>query len=94
MLLWIESQFNYCILLWGTHYDKTFKFQRQEIRTISLSHFKSHTSSLFKSMKLLDIRDIYQLQLLKLYYEVENSLVPPYFINFTIYNRNNVHTSR
>ena len=48
-------------------------------------------------MNLLDIRDTYQLQLLKLYYKVKNALVPSYFTNFTnftIYNRNNVNTSR
>ena len=90
----IESHINYCLLLWGTNYDKIFKLQKQAIRTISLNHFKAHTSPLFKSMNLLDIRDIYQLQILKLYYKVKNSLVPSYFTNFTIYNRNNVHTSR
>ena len=52
-------------------------------RTISLSHFKAHTSPLYKSMNLLDIRDIYQLQLLKLYYKVENLLVPSYYTNVT-----------
>ena len=40
------------------------------------------------------IRDIYQFQLLKLYYKFKKSLVPSYCTNFTIYNRNNVHTSR
>ena len=46
----IESHINYCILLWGTNYDKIFKLQKQAIRTISLNHFKAHTSPLFKSM--------------------------------------------
>ena len=72
----IESHINYCILLWGANYDKIFKLQKQAIRTISLNHFKAHTSPLFKSMHLLDIRDTYQLQLLKLYYKMKNSLVP------------------
>ena len=70
------------------------KFKKQAKRTIWLNPFKAHTSPLFKSMNLLDIKDIDQLQLLKLYYKVNNSLVPSYFTNFTIYNRNNVHTSR
>ena len=78
----IESHINYCILLWGINYDKIFKLQKQAIRTISLNNFKAHTSPLFKSMNLLDITDTYQLQLLKLYYKVKNSLVPSYFTNF------------
>ena len=49
----IESHINYCILLWGTNYDKIFKLQKQAIRTISMNHFKAHTSPLFKSMNLL-----------------------------------------
>ena len=61
---------------------------------ISLNHFKGHTSSLLKSINLLDIQDIYQLQLLKWYCIVKNSLVIQHFSTFTIYNRNNVHTSR
>ena len=78
----IESHINYCLLLWGTNYDKIFKLQKQAIRTISLNHFKAHTSPLSKSMNLLDIRDTYQLQLLKLYYKVKNSLVPSYIYKF------------
>ena len=89
-----ETHINYCILLWGTNYDNIFKLQKPTIRTKSLNQFTAHTSPLFKSMNLLDIRDIYQLQLLKLYYKVKNSLVPSYFTNVTIHNRNNVHTSR
>ena len=38
----IESHINYCILLWGTNYDKIFKLQKQAIRTISLNHFNVH----------------------------------------------------
>ena len=66
---------NYCILLWGTNYDKIFNLQKQAIRTISLKHFKAHTSPLFKPMNLLDVRDIYQLQLIKLHYKVKNTFV-------------------
>ena len=57
-------------------------------------HFKAHTSPLFKSMNLLDIRDIYQLQLLSLYYKVKKVISTIIFYKFTIYNINNVHTSR
>ena len=44
---------NYCILLWGTNYDIILKFQKKAIRTISLKHFKAHTSPLFKSISYL-----------------------------------------
>ena len=58
----IESHINYCILLWGTNYDKIFKLQKQAIRTISLNHFKAHTSPLFKSMNLLDITETFNMK--------------------------------
>ena len=63
----IELHIIYCILLWGTNYDKIFKLHKQAIRRISLSHFKAQTSHLFKSMNMLDTRDICHLQPLKLY---------------------------
>ena len=92
----IENHTLIIVYFYGaTNYEKILKLQKQAIRTISLNHYKAHTSPLFKSMNLLDIRDINQLQLLKLYYKVKNSLVTSYFqISLYIYNRNNVHSSK
>ena len=70
------------------------RLQKRAIRTISLNLFKAHTNPLLKSINLLDIMDIYQLKRLKLYYKVKNSLIPSDFTKLSIYNRNNVHTSR
>ena len=78
----IESHINYCLLLWGTNYDQIFKLQKKAMRTISFSHHKAHTSPLFKTMELLNIRDMYNIQLLKLHYKIKNGVIPPYFSNF------------
>ena len=43
----IKSHINYCILYWGTNFDKIIKLQKQAIHTIFLNHFKAHTSSFF-----------------------------------------------
>ncbi len=75
----IESHVNYCLILWGTNYDRIYKLQKKAVRSITLSHFKAHTSPIFKMLGLLDIRDMYKLNLLKLYYKLRKSIVPSYF---------------
>jgi len=80
----IESHINYCLIVWGTNYDRVFKLQKKAIRTISLQHAKSHTSPLFKSLELLDVRDMHTVHLLKLYYKIKIKIIPPYFANFIV----------
>ena len=59
--------YNYTLNLWGTNYDRIFKF-KETVRIISLAHYKSHTSSLFKSLGIFNIKDMYNIGLLKLYF--------------------------
>ncbi len=83
------SHINYCLLLWGTNCDRIFKLQKKAIRTISFSNYISHTDPLFKALGLLKIQDIYDLNLLKLYYKLKHNATPSYFSNFIT----NVHES-
>ena len=55
----IESHINYCLVLWGTNYDRIFKLKKKAVRIILLAHYKSHTSPLFKSLGILNIKDMY-----------------------------------
>ena len=80
----IESHINYCLVLWGTNYDRIFKLQKKAVRTISLAHYKSHTSPLFKSLGILNIKDMYNIGLLKLYFKIKNGTIPLYFHNFLV----------
>ena len=55
----IESRVNYCLVLWGTNFDRIFKIKKKAVQIISLVHYKSHTSHLFKSLGILNIKDMY-----------------------------------
>ena len=73
----------YNYTLWGTNYDRIFKF-KETVRIISLAHCKSHTSSLFKSLGIFNIKDMYNIGLLKLYFKIKNRTIPLYFHNFLV----------
>ena len=51
---------------------------------ISLAHYKSHTSPLFKSLGILNIKDMYNIGLMKLYFKIKNRTIPFYFHNFVV----------
>ena len=58
---------NYGILIWGntckTYLDKLIKLQKWAIRTISKSHYRSHTRPLFAKYNILNVNDMYSLEL-------------------------------
>ena len=73
----IESHINYCLVLWDTNYDRIFKLQKKLFE--QFAHYKSHTSPLFKSLGVLNIKDMYNIGLLKLYFKIKNGTIPLYF---------------
>ena len=73
---------NYCILLWGHANKRIFKLQKKAVRIIYIERRLSHTDLLFKNLNILKINDIYQLQLLKLYFKCKPTLLPVYFDSF------------
>ena len=58
---------NYGIVIWGRTYksylDKIIKLQKWAIRTITNSHYRSHTAPLFLKTNLLNVTDMYTLEL-------------------------------
>ena len=60
----IYSYLNYCNVIWGGAYDTVleplFILQKKAIRLISNSHYLEHTAPLFKSLKLLNIYQIFK----------------------------------
>ena len=66
--------------------------QKKAVRTISLSCYLSHSTPLFKNLKILKIDDQYSIQLYKLYYKNTNNLLPSYFNSFTPYYDNEEHS--
>ena len=57
---------------------------KKAVRIISLAHHKSHTSPLFKALGILNIKDMNNIGLLKLYYKIKNGTIPLYFHIFLL----------
>ena len=58
---------NYGILIWGDtcqlYLDKLFKLQKWAIRTVSNSHYRSHTGPIFARYNVLTVTDMRTLEL-------------------------------
>ena len=58
---------NYGILIWGntckSYLNKLIKLQKWAIRTISNSHYRSHTAPIFAKYNVLNVNDMYTLEL-------------------------------
>ena len=48
-------------------------------RTITNSRYNAHTEPIYKLLNIFKLPDLYQLELYKLYYKIENEQVPNYF---------------
>ena len=57
---------NYNILAWGStccsYMDKILKLQKWAVRSITKSHYRSHSAPLFKQLKILNVYDTYKLE--------------------------------
>ena len=72
---------NYGILTWGHKIKRVNKLQKWALRTITNSKYNAHTEPICKQLKLLPIRDIFQLASLKMYHKFTNDKLPTYFDN-------------
>ena len=74
---------HYCVVIWGKQNDKILKLQKRAVRIISIAKPFSHSDPLFKKLRILKINDIYELNLLKLYFKIAKNMLPIFFSNFT-----------
>ena len=85
---------NYGILVWGNackkHLDKLVKLQKWAIRTISCSHYRSHTGPLFAKHNILTIHDMYSLELGVFMYKYSTDQLPSIFKDYFT-KRSDVH---
>ena len=75
----IASYLNYGLLLWGNESHKVLINSSRESYSSNISSFISHTNPLFIQHKLLNMGDLFKLNLLKLYYKLSYNLLPCYF---------------
>ena len=85
---------NYCILIWGdtfkSYLDKLIKLQKLAIRTVSNSHYRSHTEPNFAKYNVLTVTDMHTLELGTFMYRNSVNELPSSFNNhFT--KRSEVH---
>ena len=88
----ILPHLQYAILCWGFKTSRLFKLQKRAMRTISCSKYNAHTDPIFKKLKILKIKDIYNLSLLKFYFKYKNDNLPRFFQNVFSFPEHSYHT--
>ena len=74
----IQSHLNYCITTWGgspkSILNPLHVLQKKAIRIITYSKYDSHTAPLFNELQILNINNLYQLNLAILIYKHHHNL--------------------
>ena len=65
----INSNLNYGILVRGYSCQHWIKLQKKAIRIISGRKYNAHTGALFKTLDILTLDDLFNLNILKFYYK-------------------------
>ena len=79
----IHPHLIYGLYLWGFNPKRLTILQKRAVRILALRPYLSHSTPLFKSLKILKLEDLYITQLYQLYYKNVNNLLPSYFQSFT-----------
>ena len=82
----ILSHLQFAITSWGFEWERLSKLQKRALRIMTNSKYNAHTDPLFKSLKLLKIKDIFDVQCMKFWYKFVNNNVPTYFASMFRYN--------
>ena len=90
----ISPYLNYGILIWGntckSYLDKLVKLQKWALRTITNSHYRSHTGPLFAECNILTVTDMYNLELGVFMYRFSIGDLPVAFKNY-FSKRSDIH---
>ena len=77
---------NYGIIIWGdtckSYIDKLIKLQKWAIRTVSKSHYRSHTQPLFAKNRVLTVTDMHTLDVGVFMYKYSTIQLPSLFSNY------------
>ena len=79
----ILSHLNYCTLAWGYEHKRITKLQKKAIRIIHMARYSSHTDPLFKKIRSLKFKDLFELNILKFYYKLMKNNLPDYFLHLS-----------
>ena len=81
----IHPHLIYGLYIWGFSPKRLTILQKKVVRILARKPYISHTTSIFKNLKILKLKDQYSIQLYKLYHKNINNLLPSYFNSFTPY---------
>ena len=87
----VQSRLTYCILAWGFNYQRLVKIQKRFMRIIANSKYNAHTEPLFKSLELLNIQRLFDLNCLKFVYRFKQRSLPSLFLSFDCIPRSDIH---
>ena len=91
----ILPHLQYSVLSWGFKMGRLDKLQKRAVRIISNSRYNSLTDPLFGKFNLLKLKDLFQLNVLKLFYKYRNNTLPFYVSNmFSDYTISHSYTLR
>ena len=77
--------FQYSILTWGFEIGRLETLQNRAVHIITNSSYNAHTDPLFKKLSLLKVKELFRLNVLKLYYKFRKGNLPVYTISMLTY---------
>ena len=72
----IHPHIIYGLYIWGFCPKRLTILQKKAVRILARRPYISHTTSIFKDLKILKLNDQYSMQLYKLYHHNTNNLLP------------------
>ena len=87
----VQSRLTYCILAGGFNYQRLVKIQKRFMRTIVNSKYNARTEPLVKSLELLKIQRLFDLNCLKFVYRFKQRSLPSLFLSFDRIPRSDIH---
>ena len=77
---------------WGFKHKRITILQKKAIRILAFRPYISHSTSAFKELKVPMLKDLYTIQLYKIYYKNIHNILPVYFQRFLPnYNNGSAH---
>ena len=82
----VLSHLQFGISCWGFERDRILKLQKRALRILTDSKYNAHTEPLFKELKLLKVKDIFNVQCWNFWYKFVNGMLPDYFRQMFIHS--------
>ena len=72
----LQSNLSCAILTWGFDCGHIATLQKKIIRIIACCRYNAHTAPIFKMLKLLKLRDIFNTTIIKFYHKIRHGCLP------------------